>query len=235
MSKKPEASTSLTLIERVQKFPPDLEAWDEFVRRYHPLIHAWCVKWGQQASDADDVAQDVLVKLLGAMRRFHYDPSRSFSGWLKSVTHNTWTDFCNDRRKYPGQIAPGISIVELTPARVDFEHQIENVFDRDLFDTAMRRVVNRVKPVTWECFQLTALEGLTGQVAGERLSIPVAHVFVAKNRVQKLLQEEIRNHERQSTLRPRSPDTASSSLPNRNWCQIGIGVSLNATAWHPSG
>jgi RNA polymerase sigma-70 factor (ECF subfamily) len=180
------------LIERVQKFPADLEAWDEFVRRYHPMIHAWCVKWGLQVSDADDVAQDVLVKLLAAMRKFQYDPSRSFSGWLRIVTHNTWTDFCNDRRKEPGQIDPGISIAESGAPRVEFEHQIESLFDRDLFETAMRRIAKRVKPVTWDAFQLTALEGLSGQVVGERLKIPVAHVYVAKNRVQKLIQEEIR-------------------------------------------
>jgi len=57
---KPE--TSLTLLERVQRFPADREAWDEFVRRYHPMIHAWCKKWGLQSSDADDVAQDVVSK-----------------------------------------------------------------------------------------------------------------------------------------------------------------------------
>src|SRR5271156_2503208 len=99
MSSRPVGNTSLTLIERVQKFPADAEAWDEFVRRYHPMIHAWCVKWGLQDSDADDVSQIVLVKLLAAMRKFQYDPARSFRGWLRSVTHNTWTDFCNDRRK----------------------------------------------------------------------------------------------------------------------------------------
>src|SRR5271156_739538 len=99
MATKRGGDTSLTLLERVQKFPADREAWDEFVRHYHPMIHAWCVKRGLQVSDADDVAQDVLVKLLTAMRKFRYDPSRSFRGWLRSVTHNTWTDFCNDRRK----------------------------------------------------------------------------------------------------------------------------------------
>jgi RNA polymerase sigma-70 factor (ECF subfamily) len=192
MSSKAGADTSLTLIERVQKFPADREAWDEFVRRYQPMIHAWCVKWGLQAADADDVAQDVLVKLLKAMRSFQYDPARSFSGWLKIVTHHAWTDFYNDRRKEPGQIASDISMAELGAARVDFEHQIETLFDRDVFETAMRRVVKRVKPVTWDAFRLTALEGLSGQLAGERLKISVAHVFVAKNRVQKLLQGEIR-------------------------------------------
>jgi RNA polymerase sigma-70 factor (ECF subfamily) len=192
MSTRPEGDTSLTLIERVQRFPADPDAWDEFVRRYQPMIRAWCLKWGLQSSDADDVAQDVLLKLLGVMQRFQYDPSRSFSGWLKVVTQNTWNDFCNDRRREPGQLSPEIPIPELSAARIDLEQGLENLFDRDLFETALRRVAKRVKPVTWEAFRLLAVEGLSGQEVGQRLSIPVAHAFVAKNRIQKLLQEEIR-------------------------------------------
>jgi RNA polymerase sigma factor (sigma-70 family) len=192
MATKRGGDTSLTLLERVQKFPADREAWDEFVRHYHPMIHAWCVKWGLQVSDADDVAQDVLVKLLAAMRKFQYDPSRSFSGWLKIVTFNTSTDFCNGRRREPGQIDPGISIAEMVDVRVDLEHKLKSLIDLDLFETAMRRVAKRVKPATWDAFRLTALESLSGQAVAERLKIPVAHVFVAKNHVQKMLQEEIR-------------------------------------------
>jgi RNA polymerase sigma factor (sigma-70 family) len=192
MSTKPGKDTSLTLLERVQKFPADLEAWDEFVHRYQPMIRAWCVNWGLQDSDADDVAQDVLVKLLSAMRKFRYDPARSFHGWLKTVTHHALSNFCNDRRREPGQIGPDITIDELGDARVDLEHKLESLFDRDLFQMAMRRVEKRVKPVTWDAFRLSALDGLSGQEVAFRLQIPVANVFVAKNRVQKLLHEEIR-------------------------------------------
>ena len=64
MSKSPDKDTSLTLIMRVQQNPADLQAWDKFVQRYHPIIRAWCLRWGSQPSDADDVAQQVLLKLL---------------------------------------------------------------------------------------------------------------------------------------------------------------------------
>jgi RNA polymerase sigma factor (sigma-70 family) len=189
---KPGLETSLTLIERVRKVPADGEAWDEFARRYQPMIRAWCVKWGLQHCDADDVAQDVIVKLMTAMRDFHYDPSRSFHGWLKTVTHHALTDFLGDRVKEPGQPAPDLAIADLVEARDDLERELENLFDRDLFQMAMRRIQKRVKPATWDAFRLMALEGLSGQQAGKRLHMPVAHVFVAENRVQKLLQEEIK-------------------------------------------
>jgi RNA polymerase sigma-70 factor (ECF subfamily) len=192
MAAKPQKDTSLTLLERVQKFPADLEAWDEFVRRYHPIILAWCVKWGLQASDADDVAQDVVVKLLTAMRTFQYDPARSFHAWLRTVTQHALSQFSAVRLREPGQIGPAIPLAELVDARDDLEQRLESLFDRDLIAIAMRRVEKRAKPVTWDAFRLTALEGLTGQDAAQRLGIPVAHVFVARNRVQKRLQEEIR-------------------------------------------
>jgi RNA polymerase sigma-70 factor (ECF subfamily) len=192
MTTQPQKDTPLTLLERVQRFPAELEAWDEFVRCYHPMIRAWCMKWGLQPSDADDVAQDVLVKLLAAMRTFRYDPARSFRAWLKTVTHHALSHFSAGRRRQPGQIGPDIPIAELVDARVDLEQGLESLFDRDLLVMAMRRVERRVKPVTWDAFQLTALEGLSGLAVSQRLQIPVAHVFVARNRVQKLLQEEIR-------------------------------------------
>ena len=92
----------------------------------------------------------------------------------------------------PASSIPEITIADRADARADLERELEGLFDRDLFQMAMRRVEKRVKPVTWDCFRLTALEGLSGQESGTRLGIPVAHVFVAKNRVQKLLQEEVR-------------------------------------------
>jgi RNA polymerase sigma-70 factor (ECF subfamily) len=176
----------------VQKYPADREAWEEFVRRYQPMIHAWCVKWGLQSSDADDVAQDVLLKLLNAMRNFRYDPSGSFCAWLRTVTQRALSDFAAGRAKEPGQLLREVTIAERVDARAELERELEGLFDRDLFHMAMRRIEKRVKPTTWDAFRLTALEGLSGQEAGKRLDMPVAHVFVAKNRVQKLLQEEVR-------------------------------------------
>jgi len=55
----------------------------------------------------------------------------------------------------------------------------------------MLRVRLRVAPQTWEAFRLTALEGLSGADAGQRIPMQVAQVFVAKRRVQKMLQEEV--------------------------------------------
>jgi RNA polymerase sigma-70 factor (ECF subfamily) len=188
----PNTDTSLTLLERISAHPDDPQAWRLFVERYQPQIRRWCLAWGMQDSDADDVAQDVLVKLFSALRKFHYDPDKSFRAWLKTVTQHAWSDFLAARRKDPGRMAGSISqIADSAEAQFDLKRRLAEAFDRELLDLAMRRIKGRVKPATWDAFQLTAIEGLSGAGAAQKLGMPVAHVFVAKHRVQKMLQEEV--------------------------------------------
>ena len=164
-----------------------------FVERYQPRIRRWCITWGLQDSDADDVGQEVLVKLFAALRKFQYDPSRSFRAWLKTVTQNAWSDFVAARRRRRTQTSDLIdTIADSAAAQSDLNKQLEDAFDRELLEVAMRRIKGRAKPSNWEAFHLTAIEGLSGAEAAQKLGIPVGHVFVAKHRVQKLLQDEVR-------------------------------------------
>ena len=82
-------------------------------------------------------------------------------------------------------------VADSAEARSDLERQLEDAFDRELLELASHRVKGRVKPGTWEAFQLTAVEGVRRR-CGPATGIAVAHVFVAKHRVQKMLQEEVR-------------------------------------------
>jgi RNA polymerase sigma factor (sigma-70 family) len=193
MAANPVDDTSATLMTRLQRSSADPPAWEEFVKRYHPMIRAWCLKWALQDSDADDVAQEVLVKLVAAIRKFQYDPARSFRAWLKTVTQHAVADFVDARRKDPGRTAGPIDLVaESSDARTDLERQMEDAIDSEVLELAMQLVKRRVKPTTWDAFALTAVEGLSGVAAAQKLQMPVAHVFVAKSRVQKMVRDEAR-------------------------------------------
>jgi RNA polymerase sigma-70 factor (ECF subfamily) len=64
-----------------------------------------------------------------------------------------------------------------------------------MYTLALERVKLRVEPQTWRAFQLTAIDGLTGKAASQKIPMQVAMVYVAKRRVQQLLREEIGNLE----------------------------------------
>jgi RNA polymerase sigma factor (sigma-70 family) len=188
--------TSVTLLARLRKVPADEAAWAQFTDRYGRKIYAWCRQWNLQEADAEDVTQTVLLKLAEKMRTFEYDPAKSFRAWLKTVTRNAWNDYWSGRKAVVA--AGGSHVLEMlhtVEAREDLVRRLEDEFDRELLDEAMARVRLRFTPRTWEAFDRTALRGQSGAEAANALGMKVATVFVAKSKVQKSLQEEMRKLE----------------------------------------
>jgi RNA polymerase sigma-70 factor (ECF subfamily) len=188
-----DSGTRITLLGRLRRDPTNQAAWAEFVDHYGGKIYAWCRKWNLQEADAQDVTQNVLLKLARKMGEFTYDPSRSFRAWLKTLTHHAWSDFLESRQR-PGRgsgDSHAAEILHSVEARDDLVRQLEEEFDRELLREAMLRVRLRVAPQTWQAFTLTALEGLSGAEAAQRIPMQVAQVFVARRRVQKMLREEV--------------------------------------------
>ncbi|MFO0878189.1 MAG: sigma-70 family RNA polymerase sigma factor [Gemmataceae bacterium] len=195
MSTNWDSQTPVTLLARLQQNSQDTVAWNEFVARYQPKILAWCTAWGLQPADAEDVTQNVLLKLVSTMRTFQYDPARSFRAWLRTVTQHAWSDFTEGLRRVETARVPDVGVLATAEARSDLAQRLAEEFDHELMDLALKSVHDRVSAHTWEAFRLTTLEGLAGAEVAARLGQPVAHVFVAKHRVQKMLQEEIRRLE----------------------------------------
>jgi RNA polymerase sigma-70 factor (ECF subfamily) len=187
-----ESKTSATLLERLRQVPADQAAWVQFAERYGCKIYAWCRRWNLQGADAEDLTQEVLLKLAEKMQTFVYDPARSFRAWLKTVVRHAWIDSWSGRKAV---VAAGgnqaLELLQTVEAREDLVQRLEEEFDRELLDEAMARVRLRVRPRTWEAFERTALQGQSGAEAARELGMKVATVFVARSKVQKMLQEEM--------------------------------------------
>ena len=197
MARNPDSETSLTLLARLRDTPADQSAWGQFVARYGRKIYGWCRHWGLKKADAEDVTQEVLLKLAIKMHDFSYRRSGSFRAWLKTLTHHAWQDFATSRRR-AGAAAGGSAIRDLlhtVEAREDLLARLGEEFDRELLEAAAARVRQRVQPHTWDAYRLTALEGLSGAETAQQLGMKVATVFVAKSKVQRMLQEEIQRLE----------------------------------------
>ena len=190
-------TTRVSLLTQLRQDPSDQAGWDEFVECYGRHIYRWCRRWKLQDADAEDVTQDILVKLTQKLRTFAYDPSRSFRGWLKTVAHHAWRDF-HDGRRHARRAGGDSQVQELMltlEAREDLAQKLEEAFDLELLGAAKVRVRLRVAPHTWEAFHLMAVEGLPVAEVAARVHLQVAMVYVAKSKVQTLLREEIQRLE----------------------------------------
>jgi RNA polymerase sigma factor (sigma-70 family) len=190
--------TSASLLGRLRFSEAAPDDWSEFARRYTPMIQTWCRRWGLQDADAQDVAQDVLVRLASRLRSFDYDPARSFRSFVKTMAHFTWCDLIEARKRSrvggSGDTAVLDQLHEIQ-ARDDFQARLADAFDREILEEASARVQLRVEPRTWEAFHLTAVDGRSGAEVAEVTGMEVATVFKAKSKVQKMLREEVRRLE----------------------------------------
>jgi RNA polymerase sigma factor (sigma-70 family) len=164
----------------------------------------WCRRWNLQAADAEEVTQNVLVKLVSKLGNFTYDPSRSFRSWLKTLAHNAWVDYLQSlkSRGTGGNDSLVVMRLESIEARDDLVQRLEAEYDQELLEKAMARVRERVEPQTWEAFRLTSMEGLSGAEAAERIPMKEAMVFIARGRVLKLLRQEVQKLEAEGSEGP---------------------------------
>ena len=109
---------------------------------YRPLIVRLALRTGLQPSDADDVAQRVLMSVSRAIGDWEKDPARgSFRSWLRTVARNA---IINMMQRGPRDAALGGSefldachAVESTPA--ELERLIDDEHDRCLLRAAAAR------------------------------------------------------------------------------------------------
>jgi RNA polymerase sigma factor (sigma-70 family) len=186
--------THPSLLGRLGNDPNDPEAWQAFVNRYGGLLYRWCRQWKLQECDAEDVTQNILLRIARQIRTFQYDRKRRFRGWLRVVAQAAWCDWLDDQNrvdKGTGDSAV-FKFLNLVEARDDLLKSLNSEFDLELLEMASVQVRLRVDPVTWEAFRLQAYDGLSGAETATRLSINLGSAFVAKSRVRKMLQEIVR-------------------------------------------
>ena len=198
MSTNPDSATqtSYTLLMRVRDVS-DQQAWNEFVECYAPKIFLWCRRFHLQESDASDVTQEVLVKLVSAMKSFVYDPARgSFRGWLKTITTNAVRDLGRTWQR-DGRAVGNAHLAQLLESLEDpkavkvLEEVIEGAHQQQILQEAETQVALRVQPHTWKAYQLTAMQQRPAAQVARELQMRISEVYVAKSRVMKMLRETI--------------------------------------------
>jgi RNA polymerase sigma factor (sigma-70 family) len=85
-----EAANAVTRALVVRAQNGDAQAFGELIEDHYDLIHRTAWKWCGNRTDAEDIAQDVCVKLGQAIRQF--DGRSAFSSWVYRITLNAVRD-----------------------------------------------------------------------------------------------------------------------------------------------
>jgi RNA polymerase sigma factor (sigma-70 family) len=191
MSEKNETyGTRVTLLQRIIQ-DKDEKSWEDFVQYYQGFIYLICRKMDMSHHDADEVVQQVLIKLWNHFPNFEYDESKRFRSWLCRVIQNTGRDFfrkINSQSRLKGKVQDQ-QIDKLTLPEV--ERLAESEWNDYLASLALENIKPHFSERLIEIF-LRLVEGESAQDLEEEYELKPKVIYVYRKRIRDRLKDEIR-------------------------------------------
>ena len=173
------------LVKRFQA--GEIEAFDEIVHRYRRIIYRTAYYFTHNCEDADDISQEVFLKVFKSLSRFR--GSSTFDTWLWRITMNTCIDHL---RKQPD--------AEALDASSYISHKYNAGICRELPDSPMEmaelrsvisKAVRRLPSKQKSVFILRHYEDLSLDEIAKTLTCAVgtvkANLFHARRNLRELL------------------------------------------------
>ena len=178
---KEEATNAIPDAERARA--GDRAAFDRLAQEVWPALYRLCLSFLREPQDAQDIAQESLLRAWLHLPQFRGDAS--FSTWVLTIGAN----LCRNARKRPQRAVPlgdGLSSTEASPER--------QVMARDDIRW-LQAALDRLRPVERSALLLVTQEGVPYDEAARILDLPVGTVKTHVHRARKALRASLQNVE----------------------------------------
>ncbi len=186
-----KSSTSATLLDRLRDGRDGL-AWDEFFQRYGLLIYTYASRRGCSSHTAEEIVQDVMLKLFERKDVFRYDPERGrFRDWLATVVRNKVAEL--RRRPAARDRARGGNGSDNLPEPADGAVAPDDVweaaFEQSLLWALLEVVRHEMDPRSYLAFEMTVLNELPANKVAAHLGMSRSTVFRTRKKVLRRLEQ----------------------------------------------
>jgi RNA polymerase sigma-70 factor (ECF subfamily) len=176
------AMTDKELVKRCQD---DAGAFEELLGRYKRAVFAYARATIGSAPDAEEVTQDVFVKVFRAAHRF--DDRYSFKTWLYTIVSNT----CKNKLRSRRHKTMSLDIEDSPLVVVSNEADPLDAYEREVEIAAVREAIGALPPRYREVLCLRYIEGLRYAEIAETLGLSLgnveARIFRGKEKVRRWL------------------------------------------------
>jgi len=166
----------------------DEVAWMKLDELYRPMLVQWATRARASSLDADESASEVLVTLVDFLSRFEYDPNRSFRSYLRKMLRNELIRLSKkklvtqDDSHLRNLIVDEDSQQSLIDLLISQEEQLK-------VPTVLLATRKRLKKKsTWLSWEMTEMQGKRAKDVASELGIPVANVYVNRQRVVEMIE-----------------------------------------------
>ena len=174
-------TTSKTLLEKISS--GDEISWDEFYRKYAPVIKA-VAKYKGIEYDADDICQQVMMHFFKQRKTFKFDPGiAKFRTYLGRIVSWKIADYYRKRREKLSEELDAVPV----DAELDKIYMAE--WHKVIIAEAEDELRKRVSPDTFQAYQLYAVQGRPVEKVAAFLECSANQVYQAKKRCFAMMRE----------------------------------------------
>jgi RNA polymerase sigma-70 factor (ECF subfamily) len=141
----------------------DLDAFETLVREHTPAVYAHAVRFFGEPTAAEDVVQEVWIKVYRSLSSF--DGRSRFSTWLYRVTRNTCLDQVRQGRRLPIPVESA----DPPPAPGDFA-------DAVALSATLEHALSQLAQEDRDALSAISVFDLTYAEAAQSLGVPVGTV-----------------------------------------------------------
>ncbi len=188
--------TDTRLLVRIRN-RADQQSWQEFVRIYAPVVHRKALRAGLQPADADNLTQEVFLKIARAMQRFELDERLGkFRSWFFTIVNRELITYRQKQHRQPRGSGDSRvqDFLQQQPSSEELQNWDEEIAQR-LFACAAEQVRARCGSNTWEAFWRAAVLRQPHQQIAADLGMSVGAVGLAKFRVVNSIKKYIQDIE----------------------------------------
>jgi RNA polymerase sigma-70 factor (ECF subfamily) len=174
----PDPAAPGALIARAQA--GDRMAFGRLIEDHYELIFRTAYKWSGTRSDAEDIAQDVCIKLAGAIAGF--DGRSAFSTWLYRITLNTVRDTQRQRGRRQRQVS---ALKEVSPE--DHPADQEEAATMGQLWAAVRKLPEKQRDAVLLVYAEDLSHAAAAAIMGCKEATVSWHIFEAKRALKGLM------------------------------------------------
>lgn len=175
------------LINRVQN--GDILAFAQLIRQHSSRVLTLIKQIVHSPMDADDIAQEVFIKVFKGIDQFRGDSS--FSTWLYKITKNACYSYL--QKKQPAMVSLDIESDSNDSILVpDLEQDIDKIIAQKDINERVLKCLSKLPPKYKIVIHLFYYEGLQYREISDILEIPLGTVQTHLFRALKSLRKEVR-------------------------------------------
>jgi RNA polymerase sigma-70 factor, ECF subfamily len=166
----------------------DMEAFEAVYKSASGFVYNVALKIARKSSDAEEITQDVFVKIYRSLKDFAF--KSSFKTWVYRITVNTALNHTRASMKDKDVI--GFEDMNILPAKND---DLKTNIDRQDSEAKVDAMLEALNPDQRACMVLREIEGLDYKEIAETLNIPINTVRSRLKRARETLLANVKGVE----------------------------------------